>query len=517
MNRLRMAVLATAVGSPLLLNAGIAAAQDSASNAELLQLLKQQAELIKKLEQRLATLEGQQPASPTAATTATATADETIGDAQSQQAAGPAPDNATGNATDKSMQVRAAIADTQQGLLEAQLAQLSALGNAGGGNGGGGSGNLRWRGAPVFRSADGYFTFKPRGRLSLDWSGTDGSRFDARNIYGTEATDLRLGAEGTIGKLGYKLDVTFADNAAGVREAYLSYDTTLFGLPTEYYLGNRLRDRSIEGSGMLAREPFMERNAVAAVGAAYNGYFGLGGYVRTFGNNWHLGASITGDGVDNEGTASDSITYSIRGHVNPIKARQGFVHLGSWYYYETLGDDVATINNAPRIGQSFNDNLRVSSGAIADPTRDEAWGYEVGGVFRNFWSFGEYTKRRIDSDSIDVVERTATSISAGWLITGEKPGFSKRSGIWGSTRVLSPVTSGGWGAWEIAVRFDRYDFRDAPNGGDGRSDTVGLNWYINDWSRLMFNYVNWTTDNRVGSYRGFDAGNSFGFRAQVVF
>ena len=507
MTRLRMAVLATAVGSPLLFNAGLAAAQDSASNAELLQLLKQQAELIKKLEQRLATLEGQQPAlaAPTTAAAPAATSPEAVpADAQSQQAA------------TKAAEVRAAVTDTQQGLLEAQIAQLSALGS-GGGNGGGGSGNLRWRGAPVFRSADGYFTFKPRGRISLDWSGTDGSSFDARNIYGTEATDLRLGAEGTIGKLGYKLDVTFTDNAAGVREAYLSYDSTLFGLPTEYYLGNRLRDRSIEGSGMLAREPFMERNAVAAVGAAYNGYFGLGGYMRTFGKNWHLGLSITGDGVGNEGTASDSITYSVRAHVNPIKARQGFVHLGSWYYYETLGDDVTSINNTPRIGQSFNDNLRVSSGSIANPERDEAWGYEVGGVFRSFWSFGEYTKRRIEPEASDVIERTATSISAGWLITGEKPGFSTRSGIWGSTRVLSPVTSGGWGAWEIAVRFDRYDFRDAPNGGDGRSDTVGINWYINDWSRLMFNYVNWNTNNRVGSYQGFDAGNSFGVRAQVVF
>ena len=114
--------------------------------------------------------------------------DEAAGDAQPQQTAGPVPD--------KSAEVRAAITDTQQGLLEAQLAQLSALGSAGAGNGGGGSGNLRWRGAPVFRSADGYFTFKPRGRLSLDWSGTEGSSFDARNIYGTEATDLRLGAEG---------------------------------------------------------------------------------------------------------------------------------------------------------------------------------------------------------------------------------------------------------------------------------------------------------------------------------
>lgn len=494
----RMTALAAVAGLPLLALAGVSVAQDQPNgNTEMLQLIRQQAAQIQQLEQRLAALEASKPAANAPAETAA-------------QTGGPAQQSA-----EKTLEVRSAIADTRQAeleILQAQVAQQGTSGASGGGNG-----NVRWRGAPQFRSADGYFTFKPRGRLALDWSGTQGSRFDDRNIYGTEATDLRLGAEGTIGALGYKLDVSFSDEVSAVKEAYLSYDSKLFGLPTEYYLGNRLRDRSIEGSGMLAREPFMERNAVAAVGAAYNGYFGLGGYVKTYGSNWHLGLSITGDPIDNPGTASDSITYSARGHWNPIKASQGFVHLGSWYYYEDLGSDVATINNTPRVGQSFNDNLRVSAGSIPDPTRDEAWGYEAGGVFRSFWGFGEYTKRRVDSPTTYIVEREATSLYAGWLITGEKPGFSTRSGVWTTTRVLSPVTSGGWGGWEIAVRFDRYDFRDAPRGGDARSSTIGVNWYLNDWSRLMLNYVDWTTNNNVGSYQGVDTGSSIGVRAQVVF
>ena len=44
-----------------------------------------------------------------------------------------------------------------------------------------------------------------------------------------------------------------------------------------------------------------------------------------------------------------------------------------------------------------------------------------------------------------------------------------------------------------------------------------MNWYLTNWSRLMFNVVHWSTDNKVGSYRGPDSGNTVGVRAQVVF
>ncbi len=120
----------------------------------------------------------------------------------------------------------------------------------------------------------------------------------------------------------------------------------------------------------------------------------------------------------------------------------------------------------------------------------------------------------INSSTVDSVDEKATSVYAGWLITGEKPGFSSRSGVWGATRVLRPVTDGGIGAFELLAR---YDFTDAPRGGEGDAWTLGLNWYLNNWSRLMLNYLHWETDNLVGAYQGPDSGNTLGVRAQVVF
>ncbi len=473
----KTAIVGVIGASLLALSTSALAADTDSSNAALLRLIEQQNAQIEALKQRLGALEAK-PATSSVATSDAATTDFD-GD------------------------------DVDQALLDELQAQLASSGSSSGPN---------WRrGAPLFRSSDNFFSFRPRGRVVFDASTTSGSGFDARNISGTEMRAARLGAEGGMGKMRYKIDVDFADQSTSVKDAWISYGWRSLGMPMEVFVGNKLKDRSIDGSGTLSRQPFMERNAVASVGAAVNGYYGLGVFWKTYGANWHLGLSISGDNLDNAGAADDSIAYSVRAHWNPIKAPQGFAHVGSWYYYEKLGQDVASINNTPRIGQNFNDNLRVSASSIADPTRDEAYGFELGGVYRNFWAFGEYTERRIASKANDRIDRDANSFSAGWLITGEKPGFSSRSGVWGTTRVLRPVTDGGYGAFELAVRYDEYDFRDAPRGGYGERTTLGVNWYLNDWTRLMLNYVDWKTDNKVGSYQGVDDGNSIGLRAQISF
>lgn len=52
------------------------------------------------------------------------------------------------------------------------------------------------KGAPEFTRADGEVAFRPRGRLFVDGSSTDGSSSSDRNISGTEIRSVRLGAEG---------------------------------------------------------------------------------------------------------------------------------------------------------------------------------------------------------------------------------------------------------------------------------------------------------------------------------
>ncbi|MDR6306728.1 phosphate-selective porin [Nitrobacter vulgaris] len=53
--------------------------------------------------------------------------------------------------------------------------------------------------------------------------------------------------------------------------------------------------------------------------------------------------------------------------------------------------------------------------------------------------------------------------------------------------------AGGIGAWEIAARYSYMDLNDnLVFGGKQNNVTVGLNWYLNDNMRVMFNWIHGT-------------------------
>ena len=69
----------------------------------------------------------------------------------------------------------------------------------------------------------------------------------------------------------------------------------------------------------------------------------------------------------------------------------------------------------------------------------------------------------------------------------------------------------GSGAWELAVRYSETDLTDGPIvGGELRGLTLGINWYPNPATRMMFNYIRSTVQD-VGDV---DAAI---FRAQIDF
>ena len=478
------AVLAALMGVSMPSLAG-----DKVTDQQLLKLIKQQAAQIRQLKQRLSALEAHEPKSAIRSD-ATATA----------RTATPSTDSRS------------------PASLEAlREAQVSAHAQA--------TGSVEWgkygAAGPTFSSGDGFFTFRPRGRLMEDFTTTWDSSFPERNISGARLEAARLGMQGSIGQFGYRLAVDFRGGDTHLRQAYLNYTTRLFGNhKTRFYLGNVLKDIGVDSGSQSAMVPFMIRNAAGTVGEPVNGYFGLGAQMRVYGADWHYSLSITGDtpGSSSSGDYSDSVAYVTRAHWNPVKTGSGFMHVGAWYYYEKIGAGVTRINDTPEIGVKFNRHLHVSASSIDDPTQDHASGYELGGVYRNVWVMAEYGKRTIDSSSEGSVHRHGSSLGAGWVITGEKPGFSSHSGTWHWLHVNRPVTAGGWGAFELVGRVDHYDFHGgAPRGGDGKSYTVGVNWYFNEWSRVMMDYIRWYTNSQVSSEKGPDWGNSLGMRVQVLF
>ncbi|WP_454886211.1 OprO/OprP family phosphate-selective porin [Sphingomonas oryzagri] len=487
-----------ALGSSLcaLMTATPALAAKAPTNAALAELVKAQAAEIADLKQRLSAVEAheqQASAVPAAAPVQTAQ--------QARQAQ-----------TDA--QIAAATQDTKADEvsdLQARVAQLDARSKR--------SVKVNWKeGGPTFESDDGFFSFHPKGRIVADVSTTSGSSYHARNISGTEFRDLRLGAEGNVGKLGYNLDVDFAGNAVSVKEAYITYETKIAGLGSKTYLGNSLNDRSIEGATELVSIPFAERNAVASVAVPQVGYFGLGLQERLFGRGWHVSAAVKGGDVgDNDGSHNDSVAYFTRAHVNPILSKDAFIHVAGWAYYENLDKTVTSINKTSAIATDFNGEVRVSASSVSNVKADNGYGAELGAGWHSLWAFGEYGQRTIRVHGTgENIDQKAWTAYGGWFLTGERVPYASRSGVFTRPHVLRPVTQGGAGAFELLARYDKYDFKDAPRGGDGHAITVGGNWYLNDLFDLKLNYIHWTTDNIVGDYPGKDTGNTVLLRGEIV-
>ena len=251
------------------------------------------------------------------------------------------------------------------------------------------------KGLPQITSADGKSAMRLRGRMLFDTSSSFGSNFDRRNITGTKASAIRLGVEGKLGDMiGYQVEFDLTDNQAALRGAYLSFTKKWGDNIYELSLGNRLTDRSMEGASSSDSQPFLERNATALATAPRKGSFGLGAMARVYGKTWHAAVQLDGNEASTNGSVSDSTTLTGRVHWNPWRNSEAIVHLGAWGYREDFSSGVASIPLSTRIGGRFNELITVQASSLLDPDHGQAFGLELGGVYKSFWMFGEYGERQ---------------------------------------------------------------------------------------------------------------------------
>lgn len=129
-------------------------------------------------------------------------------------------------------------------------------------------------------------------------------------------------------------------------------------------------------------------------------------------------------------------------------------------------------------------------------------------------------------------------LQLSYFLTGENRGYDRRLGREATNYVVGPYTnawlvrnedggwSGGWGAWEAAVRYSYLNLNDGPvHGGIMEGWELGLNWYLNPALKIQFEYLH---NNRyakdVGPGQVTGAGGSIpisidalGIRTQIVY
>ena len=106
-----------------------------------------------------------------------------------------------------------------------------------------------------------------------------------------------------------------------------------------------------------------------------------------------------------------------------------------------------------------------------------------------------------------------------YFLTGENMTWSRKSGTVGRVKpnenffMGSGGDAGGWGAWQLALRWSYADFTDADiTGGVGESLTFGVNWHWNPNARMQFNFI----DGRIADRDVFAGGPLDGGSYQII-
>lgn len=370
--------------------------------------------------------------------------------------------------------------------------------------------DVQWRGAPQF-SGDGW-TFKVRGRAYFDYvhQDVDGNAavpdFVADN---SRLRTARLGVEGTwTEQFAYKAEVDFTGGDALWRDLLLEFRPAEGGA---LLVGN-FRTVSLENITSSRFITFMERGAFNdAIDA--DRVLNLGG--RLNGENWSIGAFLNGDSVNDDDVqeGDDSSGVSARATFAPSLG-DARLHLGAWTRFRDIGED-ASIRYRVRNNTNYGDRyVDTGPGLLID--KDVMYGLESALVAGPFSLQGEYAHTEADTETGDH-DGDAWYVFGSWFPTGESRNYDPEGGEFGRVKVLKPVTDGGRGALELALRYDDVDLSDfgTPTAGEYSAWTVGVNWYPFAYVRFMANYTDSENDNP-----GVDADvdvRTFQMRAQFDF
>jgi phosphate-selective porin OprO/OprP len=426
-------------------------------------------------------------------------------------------------------QMQATIKALQKQVQDAQ-AQAAAAKSAAAGGGGTSDLDLKvkWRGAPEFSSADEKkFKMKVRGRLDVDYNAIDQDQgiTGRPDVSAAELRRARIGVEGVVWyDVKYIVEVDFANDTTALKDAYVEYTGLAKGLGLRF--GNTKTFNSIDHMTSANYLTFMERPALVEawgldrqIGAAaiYNAeHFTLAAGI--------FGPTPFADEVwlEDVKTGAARITFApINREVNGVNQ---VVHLGaSWRGRENAEHLRANNTLNPFADQFFRYRARGADLHLADRfvstpiifDKDTFWGVEGAVVLGPWHVVGEYTQLEGDVSSLFLGSDptyTGWYVESGLFLTGETRPY--KDGVFQRVKVKNPVVwskGGGWGAWQIAGRYDVVDLADkaltlqgnpavvAPviassalncvTCGDQSTWTVGLNWYLNDYTRIFFNYA----------------------------
>ena len=136
---------------------------------------------------------------------------------------------------------------------------------------------------------------------------------------------------------------------------------------------------------------------------------------------------------------------------------------------------------------SEGDRIVDSDGSIA---ADNFLGLnlEAASIWGPFAASAEYYYGDFDgTGATGATDMEGFYVQGSYFLTGENRRY--KNGAFTSVKVKDPVGSGGWGGWEVGLRYSSTDLGSGIGADSGDVLTAALNWYVNNNMMFKLNYV----------------------------
>jgi phosphate-selective porin OprO/OprP len=219
---------------------------------------------------------------------------------------------------------------------------------------------------------------------------------------------------------------------------------------------------------------------------------------------WQLGMFDT-DIADNPSTrTADELAQSVTGRVtwlpwyDECTDGRGLLHTGAAYSYRHPYHNSRTFSGRAdeHIGLTY-----INTGALSLADY-QLYGLESAFVYGPLSVQSEYFHVQADPTAAGTkdMQFNAFYVTVSYFLTGEHRPYRRELGVFDRikpfenffrVRAEDGCIYTGKGAWELAYRYDYCDVGDVgrANASLVGASTYGVNWYLNPYTRMMFNYV----------------------------
>jgi phosphate-selective porin OprO/OprP len=202
------------------------------------------------------------------------------------------------------------------------------------------------------------------------------------------------------------------------------------------------------------------------------------------------------------------------------------LHVGAYASYRSdLKPNNLRFSSRPEVGVG---PRSIDTGADIVADHDLLVGAEALLLMGRFCVNGEYMFMNVSAPTQGDPKYWGAYVEASYFLTGDCRAYDLTNKVWARQKPCHPFYCGdccskGFGSWEVAARFSTVNLNDgdiAVQGGKEWDATVGLNWYINNNVKVMFNYVHADIKDRpTGANNVLESGtvDAFGVRVAASF